>query len=447
VAEVTTRAVLLGKEARWGLTSKTKVYYDTGVAMKRRKPKQQALWIVAPQQMRVGAHPFYEAVNELLEAEGFDSWVEKHCAQFYAPTMGRPSIEPGRYFRAMLVGYFEGIESDRGIAWRLADSLGVRSFLGLEMGEGAPDHSTLSRTRRLYGEQTHQAFFEWILALLFESGKLNGKRLGIDATTLEANAAMRSIVRRDTSESYNEYLKKLAAADGKPNASLDDLKRFDKERKGKRVSNEEWASPIDPEAMISRMKDGSTHMAHKAEHAVDMESGAIVAITVYGGVEGDTQTLPQTLDEAEDNLKRIQGTQDSPTTDVVADKGYHSNSTLKDVCSRDIRSYIAEPKQVHRNWSNDPDARLPYYANRRRIRSRRGKAHMRKRGEIIERSFAHMYETGGLRRLYLRGHKNIRKRLQTQAAAFNISILIREKLGSGKPRALANQARRAAHHA
>ena len=419
------------------------LYYDGCVAMKRRKPKQEALWIVAPQQSKLGAHPFYEAVNELLDAEGFDAWVERYCAKYYAPTMGRPSIEPGQYLRAMLVGYFEGIDSERGIAWRLADSLAVRSFLGLQMGEGAPDHSTLSRTRRLFGNETHQAFFEWVLGLLFEAGKLNAKRLGIDATTLEANAAMRSIVRRDTGETYDEFLKKLAVAEGAPHSTHEELKRFDKNRKGKRMSNEEWVSESDSEAMISRMKDGATHMAHKAEHAVDMESGAIVAVTVHGGAEGDTHTLPQTLDEAGETLKRIHDTPESPTTDVVADKGYHSNATLKDVQARGMRSYIAEPQQGKRNWANDPDARRPFYANRRRIKSKRGKAHMRKRGEIIERSFAHMYETGGMRHIYLRGHKNIHKRIQTQAAAFNISILIRAKLGAGKPRALANLAARA----
>ena len=228
---------------------------------------------------------FIRSLNELLEAEGFDEFVEKRCAKFYAAKYGRPSLTPGIYFRSLLIGYFEGIGAERGIAWRLADSLALRRFVGIALDEYTPDHSTISRTRRLIDLDTHREVFGWVLGVLADRGLLKGQRIAIDATTLEANAAMRSIVRRDTGASYEEFLRGLAKASGIATPTREDLARLDRKRK-KRTSNKEWKSPADGDARIAKMKDGRTHLAHKAEHAVDLDTGAVVAVTLQGGGSG-----------------------------------------------------------------------------------------------------------------------------------------------------------------
>ena len=229
---------------------------------------QQSMWVSAADLPRGGGHPFYERLNRILEAAGFDAFVEGLCAQFYAAKTGRPGLAPGRYFRLLLIGYFEGLDSEREIAWRAADSLGLRAFLRLALPASPPDHSTISRTRRLFSVEAHQAVFGWVLEQLAEAGLVSGKTLGIDATTLEANAAMRSIVRRDTGEDYTAFLTRLAQASGIETPTAADLARFDRKRK-KKTSNKDWTHPHDPDAKVAKMKDGSTHMAHKVEHAVD----------------------------------------------------------------------------------------------------------------------------------------------------------------------------------
>src|SRR5208283_2564643 len=269
------------------------------MAMGRRqhRERQEDFWVAHTQLAAAPGHPFYERLNAVLDAEGFDRFVEELCAKFYAPQFGRPSLTPGIYFRSLLIGYFEGIDSERGIAWRLADSLGLRRFVGIGLDEYTPDHSTISRTRRLIDVDTHRAVFGWVLNLLADRGLLKGQRIAIDATTLEANAAMRSIVRRDTGESYEEFLRGLAKASGIATPTREDLARLDRKRK-KRTSNKEWKSPADGDARIAKMKDGRTHLAHKAEHAVDLDTGAVVAVTLQGADQGDTTTLDETLCEA-----------------------------------------------------------------------------------------------------------------------------------------------------
>ena len=176
---------------------------------RKQREKQEDLWIAHTELASAPGHPFYQRLNELLEAEGFDEFVESRCAKFYAAKYGRPSLTPGIYFRALLIGYFEGIGAERGIAWRLADSLVLRRFVGIALDEYTPDHSTISRTRRLIDIDTHREVFAWVLGVLADRGLLQGQRIAIDATTLEANAAMRSIVRRDTGASYEEFLRGL----------------------------------------------------------------------------------------------------------------------------------------------------------------------------------------------------------------------------------------------
>jgi transposase len=408
---------------------------------KRRKRPQDTMWVATSDLPRSPGHPFYQRLNQALAANSFDSFVEAACRRFYAPKMGRPSLPPGRYFRLMLLGYFEGLGSKRGMAWRASDSLGIRSFLGLELDEAAPDHSTISRTRRLIDVETHERVFTWVLERLAKEGLLVGKTVGIDATTLEANAAMRSIVRRDTGASYEEFLKGLAKASGIKTPTREALARLDRRRK-KKASNDDWTSPSDPDAKITKMKDGRTHLAHKAEHAIDVDTGAIVAVTVQGADEGDTSTIGNTLQEAEEQLdavmEKVEGGCIHPDglAEIVADKGYHSDRTLIDLEDQGLRPYVSEPDRGRRKWKDDVDAQMAVYANRRRIRGERGKRLQRMRGELLERPFAHLYETGGMRRTYLRGHTNILKRLLIQAAGFNLGLVMRTALGVGTPRGL-----------
>ena len=409
---------------------------------RRPRQRQGQLWVEAKRMAKGPGHPFYTRLNQLLAQGGFDSHVEKVCQRFYAKVMGRPSLPPSVYFRLMLIGYFEGIDSERGIAWRVADSLTLREFLGYEPTDAPPDHSTISRNRRLIDQTAHQEVFIWALEMLAREGLLSGKTLGIDATTLEANAALRSIVRRDTNEGYQEYLEGLAKASGIETPTREDLARLDRKRE-KKGSNQEWKHPHDPDAKITKMKDGRTHLAHKAEHAVDMETGAIVAVTLQPADRGDTSSLEVTLEEAKSVLSDVaedkesaEQLSDEVLSELVADKGYHSNAVLLARAELGIRTYIAEPKRGRRNWRGQASARKAVYANRRRMRSHRGKSLMRRRGELIERSFAHCYETGAMRRTHLRGHPNILKRLLIHVAGFNLALVMRKRFGLGKPRRL-----------
>jgi len=401
------------------------------MAMGTRESEQSSLWVATSDLPTSPGHPFYARLNALLDTHHFDPFVEGLCAGFYAPVLGRPSLEPGRYFRLLLVGYFEGID------WRATDSLAIRSFLRLPVDEPPPDHSTISRTRRLIDLDTHRAVFTWVQQRLVESGLLKGRSIAIDATTLEANAAMRSIVRRDTGESYQAFLSGLAKASGIDTPTREDLARLDRKRK-KKTSNKEWTNPHDPDAKVTKMKDGRTHLAHKAEHAVDLETGAIVAVTLQGADAGDTTTLVETATAAADHIEDAQADIAEPQAleEIIADKGYHSNQTMVDLEAVGLRSYIAEPDRGRRDWSEEPEAQAPVYRNRRRIRGPRGRRLMRRRGETIERSFAHVYDTGGMRRTHLRGHPNILKRLLIHAGGFNLGLIMRQVFGVGTPRGL-----------
>ena len=401
---------------------------------RRRRARQASMWVPTSELPRSAAHPFYRRLNRILDDAGFDAFVETQCAKFYAPVMGRPSLPPGRYFRLLLLGYFEGLDSERAIAWRAADSLSVRTFLHLDLHDPVPDHSTISRTRRLMDLETHAAVFTWILQRLADAGLVTGQTIGIDATTLEANAALRSIVRRDTGEPYQDFLTKLAQASGIETPTRADLARLDRKRK-KKGSNDDWTHPHDPDAKITKMKDGRTHLAHKAEHAVDLETGAVVAVTVQDADEGDVATSRETLIDGAENIETVVPDGDG-LHEVVADKGYHSNQELVDLEALGVRSYISEPDRGRRNWKGKAAARDAVYRNRRRIRGARGQRLLRLRGERLERPFAHLYETGRLRRVHLRGHDNIRKRLLVHAAALNLGLLMRRVVGVGTPRSL-----------
>ena len=414
------------------------------MSMGKRGGEQEDLF-VPYQQMRAQSHPYYQAVNRVLAAKGFDQYAEEICAMFYADKVGRPSLPPGVYFRCLFLGYFEGIDSERGIAWRAADSLSMRDFLGIPAGKATPDHSTLSKIRTRLSIEVHQAVFTWVLGVLDANGLIKGKTIGVDATTLEANAAMRSIVRRDDGRSYEQFLTDLAKNSGIETPTREDLARLDRKRK-KKGSNDDWVNPHDPDAKITKMKDGRTHFAHKDEHAVDMETGAIVAVTLQGANEGDTSTIDGTLEAAEQNLEKArehagdESKMDPEPQEAVADKGYHSKAVMLALRLAGWRTYIAEPRRGRQHWEDQHDERDAVYGNRRRMHGDHGKELMQLRGELIERTFAHALESGGMRRTHLRHHENIAKRLLVHLAGFNLGLLMRKCFGVGKPRCLQGRA-------
>jgi transposase len=411
----------------------------------KRDGEQQEKLFYAAEQVEAPGHPFYKELSRVLDGAKFDAFCEGECAKFYHSKLGRPSLAPGVYFRTLLIGFFEGIGSERGIAWRVADSLSLRRFLKYGLDEATPDHVTISRTRRLIDEQTHQAVFTFVLGEVARRGLLKGKTIGIDATSLEANAAMKSIVRRDTGESYMEYLRRLAKEAGIEDSD-EELRRADRKRK-KKASNEDWKNPHDPDAEVTKMKDGATHLAYKAEQAVDLDTGAIVAITTHGGATGDTTSIETTLPEAG---LAIANQIDTPTEkgqykvhaqglqDVVTDKGYHSDTSLQEMAAAGVRSYVPAPKQ-QRNWGGKPGEKAVYLANQRRVTGKRGQQLLKRRGEFLERPFAHQYETGGLRRVHVRGLRNVAKRVLLQAAACNLALILRSITKAGTPRGLAER--------
>ena len=410
------------------------------MALGRKKQRQDSLWIGTQELPRTGGHVFYERVNRVLEENGFDRFVEDACEKFYAPVMGRPALAPGVYFRMQLVGYFEGLDSERGIAWRCADSLSLREFLGAGLTGAVPDYSTVSRTRRLIDLETHEAVFAWMLGVLAGAGLVDGKTIGVDASTLEANAAMRSIVRRDSGEAYNDFLTGLAKESGIETPTRADLAKLDRKRP-KKGSNKEWEHPHDPDARITKMKDGRTHLAHKVEHAVDMKTGAVLAVTVQAADQGDTTTIEETTIEAARQMERLGADpelkiRDDFLAELVTDKGYHSNDTMTVFREVGIRTYVSEPDRGRRNWKDKSEEKEAVYANRRRIRGERGKELLRQRGMMLERPFAHTLETGGMRRVHLRNRENILKRILIQYAALNLSLLLRHGFGKGTPRGL-----------
>ena len=409
---------------------------------RRAEERQEELFVMADRLPRSPGHVFYRKLNGLLAQAGFDAWVEQLCAPYYDGALGRPSIPPGTYFRMLLVGYFEGISSQRGIAWRCSDSLSLREFLGLAIQEDSPDHSSLTVIRNRLPLEAHQQVFAWVLQLAEAQGLLRGKTVGVDSTTLEADAAMKSIVRRDTGESWKEYLARLMREAGLVDEddeppSDDQLRRFDKQRADKKVSNDEWVSSTDPDARITKMKDGTTHLAYKAEHVVDLETNVIVAAEIYPGNAADAHTLEDSVQQAQTNL--AEAGRDTTIEDVAADAGYHSNDTLTQLREHTAyRTYIPQPKlQRKRVWTDKPpEQRAAFAANRRRTQGARGKRLQRLRSELLERTFAHVCETGGARRTWLWGLEKVRKRYAIAAAAHNLGLVMRKLFGMGTPRGL-----------
>jgi transposase len=359
------------------------------MAMGRQADRQGDLMVAWSEMPRSPGHAFYDRLQQVLVDAGFDGFVETTCQPFYAATMGARSVPPGRYFRMHMVGYFEGIDSERGIEWRCSDSLSLREFLRLESRERVPDHSWLSKTRSRLPQEVHETVFDWVLALIARHGLVKGERIGVDASTMEANAALRTIVRRDTGEGYRAMLTRMAQESGIETPTADDLIRMDRQRTGKRLSNADWVSPTDPDARIARMKDGTTHLAYKPEHAVDLDTGAIVAAEIHPADAGDTTTLSGTLATAAANLDAV-GMAPTPAdpAECVADKGYHSRAVLKTLDNGIWKTRIAEPqRKTFARWHGDEAARLAVYANHTRLRSGIGKEAMQRRAEFVDRSF------------------------------------------------------------
>jgi transposase len=402
------------------------------MAIGRRSPKQDELFIPTALVATGPGHPFYTKLNAVLAEAGFDEYVEALCAPHYKEG-GRPGIPPGVYFRMLFIGYFEGLDSQRGIAWRCADSLGLRSFLGFRLTEETPVHASMTIIRQRLPEAVFDQVFVFVLRLLEEKGLLRGKAVAIDATTLEANAAMKSIVRKDTGEDWKEYLRGLAKAEGIENPTEEDLRRLDRGRKDKKVSNQQWESPTDRDSRIAKMKDGRTHLAYKAEHAVDLASEAIVATTVAFADKSDPQSGPVTLSVAQANLVLAGSAVEIEET--VMDKGYHDNALLAGLAQRGVRTYIPERRQKTRHWTDKPlEQEEAFRANRRRVRGKKGRRLNRLRSERCERTFAHVCETGGGRRTWLRGQTNVSKAHTLKCAAYNLGVLLRKVWGMRKPR-------------
>lgn len=414
------------------------------MSLGRRKTERQAEFWVATQDLAGGpGHIFYDRLNQLLDEAGFDRFIEELCEPYYEPT-GRASIPPGRYFRMLLVGYFEGIDSQRGIAWRCADSLSLRRFLFLELSDESPDHSSLTNTRNRLPAVIFEQVFAFVLSLarvrkLLQEGPLT---VGVDSTTLEANAAMKAIIRKDSGEDWKAYLKRLMQEEGliedEDEPTDEDLRKFDQARakQGKKhVSNEEWVSPVDPEARIIKLKDGRTHLGYKAEHVVDLDSELILSAAVLHGTDGDAQTLMPSLVSSQFHLVRSGSA--AEIKEVAADKGYHANHALSDCQAWQVRTYIPERDSGRRRWIDKPEVvEQAFRGNRRRVRGAKGRRLQRRRSELVERSFAHVCETGGARRTWLRGLEKINKRYLLQAAARNLGVMMRRLFGLGTPRSL-----------
>jgi transposase len=398
------------------------------------------MWVATAELPKSVGHVFYRKLNELLAKAGFDPFVESLCQPYYHATRGRPGIPAGVYFRMLLVGYFEGLGSQRGIAWRCADSLSLRNFLGVPLTEETPDHSSLTRVRDRLPLEVHAEVFRFVLKAAAEHGLLKGKTVAVDATTLEANAAMKSIVRRDTGEDWNAYLKRLMLEEGliekDDEPTAEELRRFDKKRKNKRVSNDEWVSKADSDSRIMKMKDGRTHLCYKAEHVIDLDTELVLAAEIYEANKADTETLVDSVLEAQQHVNQAGVT--TEIEEAVADKGYHSAKSVELADSLNLRTYIPEQNYVNkRTWTDKPEEQQrAVYNNRRRTKTAKSKRLQRQRSEKVERSFAHICETGGARRTWLRGLDKVRKRYLVSAIARNLGLMMRALCGIGTPRSL-----------
>ena len=405
----------------------------------KKKAAQPEFWIAADQVVATAHRGFYARLEETLESFGFAAKVRALCEPLYDPTgVGRPGIDPVVYLKMMMVGFFEDLPSERAIAARCADSMSIRSFLNYELHEKTPEHSSFTVIRQRLGLKIYQQIFTLTLQALREHGLLGGKNLGIDSSVIEANASLRALVNRNTAEQYWDYVKRLAAEQGIDPEDTAAVRRFDRHRPGK-GSNKEWQNPHDPDAKIGRTKDGATDMIYKPEVVADLDTGAIVQADVHPGDQADHQEMATRVLEAQQTINQAIGEKlDTLTiTSVTSDKGYYAVGELQALQHEGIRTVISDPVDHRRVDQLEPAEQRAVRGARRSVKSKSGKALLRRRGMHIERSFAHILDAGGMRRTTLRGWENLNKRFKLAAAIYNLSQLMRKLFGFGTPKQLA----------
>jgi transposase len=408
-------------------------------ARRKKQEKQSEFWVVASRLPAATPSRFYEVVERSLQEMEFAEKVWALCRPAYAAEAkgGRPGIDPVVYLKMLMVGFFEDLPSERAIAARCADSLSVRGFLGYDLCEATPDHSSLSVIRDRLGLEIYQGIFELILAALRSHGLLKGRHLGIDSSVLEANASLRSLTHRNTEENYWDYVRRLAAEAGLDPQDDQAVRRFDKKRPGRKTSNQEWVNPHEPEARIGKTKDGATDMIYKPEHVVDLETGAIVAAEVRPGDAADTAELPARMVEAGVTLERVmpEVAVEKLVQSMTGDKGYFALGEIAELQALGIRTVVSDPHAAQRRRDKlEKEERAVLSRAQRAVGSESGKQLLRRRGQHIERSFEHLLDEGGLRRATLRGRENLSKRHKVGAACYNLSQLLRRVHGIGTAR-------------
>ena len=376
-------------------------------------------------------------MEQTLASFQFAVKVRKLCESAYSDSgRGRPGVDPAVYFKMLMVDFFENIPSERGIAERCGDSISIRFFLGYDLTQSTPDHSTLSVIRDRLSDDTYQQVFLVILAALQEHGLIKGRNVGIDASVIEANASLKSLVNRDTAEVYWEYVRRLAGENGVDTKDADAVRQFDRKRP-KKMSNDDWENPHDPSAKIGPTKAGATDMIYKPEHTVDLDTGAILQAEVRLGNEADKEGLAQHVLEAQVNINHAQErpADDLTIKSVAADKGYYNVEELGQLQQEGIRTVVSDPVK-HRvvKKLTEEQSKVVSKARRRSARSESGKDLLKKRGMHLERSFAHTLDAGGARRTTLRGFGNVNKRFKMTAAIYNLSQLMRKIWGVGTPK-------------
>jgi transposase len=407
-------------------------------AKRQGEEKQQEFWIERTRVSKPPSQGFYSKLNEHLAAMDFARQVWALCEPAYRDESrgGRPGIDPVIYFKMLMVGFFENLRSERAIAARCEDSLSVRAFLGYSLEESTPDHSSLSVIRHRLGPEIYQGVFEVVLTALKAHGLFRGWHLGIDSSVIEANASLRTLVHRNTEQAYWEYVKELAAEEGVDPEDEAALRRFDKNRPGRRTSNEEWKSPHDPQAKVGRTKDGACDMIYKPEHVTDLESGAIVHAEVLEGDHADTKALSERVACAVEVVNRIVANEeDGVVRSLTADKGYFAIEEIAQIQEFDIRTVIGDAHCARRRKQGlGAPLRKALHRAACAVKSQSGKGLLQKRGMHLERSFEHVLDEGGMRRATLQGKENLTKRHKIAAACFNLSLLLRTLLGVGTPK-------------
>jgi transposase len=397
------------------------------------------LFIPACRLVRPSCSPFYSKLNQTLDSFDFSSQVRALCSSAYSDSgRGRPGIDPAVYFKMLMIGFFENIASERGIASRCCDSIAIRAFLGYDLTQATPDHSSLSVIRRRLGQEVYHQVFILVLKALEQHGLLKGKNIGIDTSVIEANASLRNLVNRNTHEAYWEYVRRLASENGIDPGNAEAVRQFDRKRP-KKMSNDEWENRFDPDAKIGRTKSGATDMIYKPEHTVDLDTGAIVQAEILPGSQGDSKDLGLHVLEAQGNMNEASDLPAETLTieTVTADKGYHNIEEMRQIQAEEIQTIISDPTKNRRLDKLSAEEAGVALEARKSVQSDEGKALLRRRGMHIERSFAHILDAGGARRTTLRGLENLGKRLKISAAIYNLSQLMRKLFKVGTPKQLA----------